>query len=122
MVDLFKRLDAGRPPPAEAAIKQSRNNLEPTQKLLDWLQQHWAKPTISARDIYKFGPNSIRDPKKAIGLAEILVGHGWLIPNKTRRHDMREWRIVRGPSGYPIVATVTTAAGMEARPAPSQSG
>jgi len=112
MVSLFERLDRNRPAPVEKKIEQPRKELEPAQKLLDWLQQHWAKPTISARDIYKFGPNSIRDPKRAIGLAEILVGHGWLIPNRTRRRDMREWKIVRGLGGYPTIATVATAVGI----------
>jgi hypothetical protein len=66
------------------------------QKLLDWLQHGWTGPTITARDIYHFGPNSTRDRKSAISLAKILVEHGWLIPVKTRRIDMREWQIVRG--------------------------
>ena|SRR6516165_10310620 len=107
MVDLFKRLDAGRPPPAEAAIKQSRNDLEPAQKLLDFLQQHWTKPTITSREICRSAPNAIRNQKSAINSAEILVKAGWLIPNKTRRRDMREWQIVRKPVVHPTVAAET---------------
>jgi len=105
MVSLFERLDKGRPPPAEDRPKPDANTelARDLQKLHEWIQ-HWSKPTVCLRDIYKFGPNSIRDPKKA-------VGHGWLIPNQTRRRDMKEWQIVRGLGGYPTVATVATAAG-----------
>jgi len=28
-----------------------------------------------------------------------LVEHGWLTPIKTRRHNMKAWQVVRGPSG-----------------------
>jgi hypothetical protein len=111
----------GPRPGANTVSSERAQKLLPAQRLLDWLQHDWTKPTVRARDIYKFGPNSIRDPKRAIGLAEILVGHGWLIPIKTRRRDMREWRIVRGLGGYPTVATVATAVGMGARPAPLQN-
>jgi hypothetical protein len=97
-VGLFERLDKGRPaPPTEKATKQ------PAQKLLDWLQ-HWTKPTVSARDICIYGPNSLRDRRSAIDAAEILVKTGWLIPNKTRRHDMHEWQIVRKALVHPVAA------------------
>ena len=52
---------------------------------------------MTARDIYRLGPNAIRDRKTTLSLAKILVDHGWLIPIETRRADMHEWRIVRGP-------------------------
>src|SRR5215831_10211812 len=110
-MDLFKRLDAGRPPPAEDRPQPKANTISserarkrlPAQKLLDW-PPHWAHPTVSARDIYMYGPRSIRVRESAIDLAGILVGHGWLIPNKTRRRDMREWQIVRKPIIHPTVA------------------
>src|SRR5262245_17430737 len=98
MASLFERLDKGRPPPTKKA-----QELSPAQKLLDWLQ-HWAKPTVSARDICIYGPNAIRDRESAITSAEILVKHGWLVPIKTRRYDMREWQIVRKPIIHPSVA------------------
>src|SRR5262249_3526492 len=107
MVSLFERLDAGRPSPAEAASKLPRSNLEPAQKLLDFLQQHWTKPTITSREICRSGPNAIRHQKNAINSAEILVKAGWLIPNKTRRRDMHEWQIVRKPVVHPTVAAET---------------
>jgi hypothetical protein len=103
MASLFERLDKMRPPPVEEVSNQARNLL-PAQKLLDWLQ-HWTKPTVSARDICIYGPNSIRDRKSAIDSAEILVKNGWLVPIKMRRHDMHEWQVVRKPIIQPTVAT-----------------
>ena len=66
------------------------------KKLLDWLLLVWDKPTVSARDIYRCGPNAIRDRETTLRLAKTLVDHGWLNPLKTRRHDMREWQIIQG--------------------------
>src|SRR5262245_32131520 len=98
MASLFERLDKGRPSPIKKTQKPSL-----AQKLLDWLQ-HWTKPTVSARDICIYGPNSLRDRRSAIDAAEILVKTGWLMPNKTRRHDMHEWQIVQKPIIHPTVA------------------
>ena len=89
--------------PEPEPIKEAQKP-PPAQKLLDWLQ-HWTKPTVSARDICIYGPNSIRNRESAINSAEILVKNGWLVPIKTRRHDMREWQIVRKPIIQPTVAT-----------------
>jgi hypothetical protein len=114
MVGLFERLDKGRPKPE---TNTTSSELAQLQKLHEWLQ-HWGKPIVTLRDICRLGPNSSRKRKRAIGLAEILVGHGWLIPVKTRRRDMKEWQIVRGLGGYPTVAAITTAAGVGARRAP----
>jgi len=91
------------------------------QKLHEWLQNDWNKPTIRARDVCRFGPNSVRDRKRAVHLAEILTGHGWLIPNPTPRRNMKEWQIVRGLGGYPTVATMAAATGMDARFADANS-
>ena len=49
-----------------------------------------------ARDIYRCGPNAIRDRRTALNLTRILVEHGWLTPIEKHRADMHEWRIVRG--------------------------
>ena len=68
----------------------------PSEKLLDWIINHWAGTTIRARDICRFGPNAIRDRKSAISQAEILVKYGWLVPLATRQHNMKKWQIVRG--------------------------
>jgi hypothetical protein len=67
----------------------------PVERLLDWLVNRWGKPTVSARDICRFGPKPLRDRKSAEVMAEILVEHGWLTPLKTHRYDRREWQIVR---------------------------
>jgi hypothetical protein len=98
-MDLFERLDKGRPPPAE----DQPNEIVPAQKLLDFLQ-HWAKPTVCRRDILMYGPHSIRNRKSVISTTQTLVDHGWLIPNKTRRRDAKEWLIVRKPIVRPTVA------------------
>ena len=93
MVNLFERLDKGRPPPPPKQAQPS-----PAQTLLDWLQ-HWAKTTVTAREVYTYGPNSIRNKKTTLSLAQILVERGWLVPlhphNVTgrRRRDKREWKI-----------------------------
>ena len=112
MVDLFKRLDAGRPPPAEEKIeqppaevvsKQSRNDLEPAQKLLDWLQR-WTKDTVCVREIHIYGPYATRDRKSAIAATRILVKNGWLTPIKMRRYDANKWQITRKLIVHPDVA------------------
>ena len=93
MANLFERLAKGRPPPVETPRKGST----PIEKLLDWLVNHWGKPTVTARDICKFGPNSIRNNTKTIlSLTQNLADQGWLIPLQTWRYDKREWRIARG--------------------------
>jgi hypothetical protein len=113
MVSLFERLGKGRPPPAEDRPKPETNTVgselaRDLQKLHDWLQNDWNKPTVCLRDICYRGPNSMRNRKRAINLTEILVGHGWLIPNPTRRRDRKEWQIVRG-RGVKTVATMNVA-------------
>jgi len=90
--------------------KQPRINSPQIENLLDWLVNHWAKTTVTAREIYTYGPNSIRDKKTTLSLAEVLVEHGWLIPTETHQRNKhhrflpgsnrcyrREWKIVRGP-------------------------
>jgi hypothetical protein len=67
----------------------------PSEKLLDWIVNRWPKPTVSARDICRLGPNSIRNRKSAIDLAKTLEKNGWLTPIKTRQHNMKKWQIVR---------------------------
>jgi hypothetical protein len=89
--------DGGKSFFAQFIDDQKKEELNsPAQKLFDWLQHDWTGSTISAREIYRLGPNSIRDRKSAIDQAEILVEHGRLIPMETRRPDMKKWQIVRG--------------------------
>jgi len=99
--DIFERLDKGRPP--IEVISTRTQKIQRAQKLLDWLQ-HWAKPTIRARDICIYGPRP-RDRESAIDSAKFLAEQGWLVPNKTRRYDSQEWQIVRRPIIHPTVAS-----------------
>jgi hypothetical protein len=67
------------------------------QALLDWLQNR-GKPTVTARDIYTYGPGAIRDRGTTLELANILVSHGWLREVRTHRRDRLEWEVVTGVS------------------------
>lgn len=102
--DIFERLDKGRPP-AEAVISKRTQKIQHAQKLLDWLQHARTRPTISARDIYTYGPRP-RDRESAIDLAKSLVEHGWLIPIQTHRYDRYEWQVVRKPIINPTIFNV----------------
>ena len=106
--DLFDRLSGdAQSPPTRPKKKDDRPPedviLEPAQKLLDWLQR-WPKDVVYLKDISQRGPRSIRDRKSAIHAAEVLVHHGWLIPQKMRRYDARLWRITRKAVVAPPVA------------------
>jgi hypothetical protein len=70
----------------------------PSEKLLAWLVNYWARPTITLRDICAYGPHSVRDPKDVMNLTQTLTEFGWLIPVEAWRRDMKKWRIVREPS------------------------
>src|SRR5262249_14731253 len=97
--NLFDRLR--RPPSTEAALEQPSK--EPAQRLLDWLQT-WDKPTIGAAEILMYGPRSTRKRRDADDATEVLVRHGWLIPNKTNQRNWRQWQIVRKPIVHPTIA------------------
>jgi hypothetical protein len=109
VANLFERLNREQTPtvaapspeiirmgPATAIIPPAGPKADPTEKLLDWLINRWVKPTISLREICRYGPNATRDWESATNLSKILVERGWLTPNKTRRRDMREWQVIRG--------------------------
>jgi hypothetical protein len=83
--------------------KLIRKEEPPAQKLLNFLQHDWPHEIIRLRDLTNYGPGPLRDRKKLIELAAVLVGHGWLTPIKSScvRRDTKWWRIIRGPSGYP---------------------
>ena len=51
----------------------------PPAKLLDRLQHEWTKDTVSARDIYTFGPRSIRDRQSATDLAVLDQNSGQVV-------------------------------------------
>ena len=102
MPNLFDRL--GKPRPAETnTVNELTQKPLPAQELLDWLLGYWPKPTIRKRDIYRFGPNALRDRQKVTDLTETLVKEGWLVPNKTRRRDMYQWGIIRKPIIHPVI-------------------
>ena len=97
-MNLFERLDQGRPAPVEKP-----QEISPAQALLNWLQK-WPKPTICTKEILQFGPRIVRNRKNMIDATETLVRHGWLVPQKTKQSNWRLWRIVRKPTIHPKVA------------------
>ena len=100
MVNLFERL--GKRPPAEKKTERP-NDLEPAQKLLDFLQR-WQRPTITEREIRIYGPGTLRARESATKAAEILEKNGWLIPQNGPRHASQTWEIVHKPIVRPPVA------------------
>ena len=97
---IFKRLEKARSP-VEKTIQRSQK-VQHAQKLLNFLQR-WPKSTVWTKDILIFGPRP-RDRESVIDSTNILVEQGWLVPNKTRRYDSREWQIVRKPIINPTLA------------------
>jgi hypothetical protein len=75
-------------------IPPTNLKLLPVGRLLNWLLNYWDEPTISLQQIYTYGPRP-RDPKGAIGMAEVLVQRGWLTPLRAHRHDRKVWLIIR---------------------------
>jgi hypothetical protein len=80
-------------------------DLQLAERLQSWLLTDWKRgPIISLTDIYTFGPNSIRDAKRARRIVGILEEHGWLIRvqggavvlGKVRREC---WRIISRTEG-----------------------
>jgi hypothetical protein len=103
-MNLFERLSKERP----TSTKTKTHKDDPAQRLLDWLINHWGKPSITARAIQQFGPRVIRDQKSISNTTEILVRQGWLTRIETHRRDKHEWRITRKPIVFPTVNTETT--------------
>ena|SRR5262245_15970511 len=101
-MNLFERLDQGRPAPTKETQKPSPE-IQAAQRLLDWIIRHWDKEIVWMRDIRQFGPSTLRNPKTAIDAAAVLVRDGWLIPEPTRRYDAHKWRFVRRPVAHPLV-------------------
>jgi hypothetical protein len=67
------------------------------EDLLDWLLNRWTGASVTARDVYRYGPSPLRNDKSTtLSLTEVLTRQGWLIPMKTWRRDKREWKIARG--------------------------
>jgi hypothetical protein len=80
----------------EPEIPRTNLKLLPVGRLLNWILNYWDERTISARDIYTYGPRCIQNLQDAVGVAEILVQQGWLIPVRAHRHDRKLWLVVRG--------------------------
>jgi|SRR6516162_5636128 hypothetical protein len=95
-MNLFERLDRGRPKPPTKEAQE----ISPAQKLLDWLQR-WNKDTITVRDVHIYGPRPLKGRKNVTAAAEVLVQNGWLTPLKPHQYNMHKWRITRKP---PIIA------------------
>jgi hypothetical protein len=55
-------------------------NLQEANKLLEWLRIK-DKKIITLPEVYQYGPNSIRDTKKARQLMTILTEHGYALPS-----------------------------------------
>jgi hypothetical protein len=85
-----------RGPLLKPVVEEATPQASPTEKLLDWLINHWHEPTISVRTIHWRGPNSLRNRKSALAQAKILVERGWLSPLKSGRRNIKQWRIARG--------------------------
>lgn len=77
-------------------LEKEPNEVDPAAELLKWLTFKWGKPTVSARDICQFGPRATKDLKSVLGLTEILMQRGILVPIPTpNRQNIRRWCIVR---------------------------
>ena len=92
MVNLFRKLDQGRPP-VEKTTDPQRKGAPQIELLLDWLVNRWGRTTITVRQIRNYGPGPLRDKEVASRLAYALADQGWLIPIRGQRIDSRVWRI-----------------------------
>ena len=54
-------------------------SLQEANKLLEWLRTE-CKKLVTLPEIYQYGPNSIRDARKARNLMKILSEHGYALP------------------------------------------
>jgi hypothetical protein len=75
------------------------NNLRLAEKLLTWLLGKWEEDFVSLPDIYRLGPDAIRDKATATKLVAILEDHGWLNREESGaeiagQHRREAWRIV----------------------------
>jgi Protein of unknown function (DUF3987) len=78
------------------------DDLRLAQMLLTWLLGPWKEDLVSLPNIYREGPNSIRDKTTAAKLVAILEDHGWLDREKSGaeiagQHRRDVWRIVGRP-------------------------
>jgi hypothetical protein len=95
--DIFEKLKEGRPPQAPTPPPTPLATPPEALRLLNWLQHNWGRATICARDIYRSGPNPIRNRESTLKTTETLEKRGWLIPLKAHRYDRKRWQITIGP-------------------------
>ena len=61
---------------------QDEPELKLAEATLNWLRRRSkSSPTFKLRDVYQFGPNPVRDSKKAKKILGILQEHGWIMPS-----------------------------------------
>ncbi len=70
------------------------------QRTLDWLHKKWRENHLGLSDLYRLGPNAIRDSKTAKKMIHILEDHGWVVrmdggAEVGGQHRREAWRIVR---------------------------
>ncbi len=70
------------------------------QRTLDWLHKKWRESHLGLSDLYRLGPNAIRDSKTARRMIRILEDHEWIVPVEGGaevggQHRREAWRIVR---------------------------
>jgi Protein of unknown function (DUF3987) len=78
---------------------QEKRELRQAKELLHWLQSKWSEPAVSLPDIYRRGPNAIRDRATTKKLVTILEEHRWLrrinegaiVAGQQRRDAWRIW-------------------------------
>jgi hypothetical protein len=70
----------------------------PAEQLLDFIVNRWPQPVVSVRNVLQFGPGCLRgDRKNIVALTEALAQRGWLASIEVHQHNMKHWRIIRGP-------------------------
>lgn len=70
------------------------------QRTQDWMLAKWPHDHIGLSDLYRLGPNPIRDRKTAKKIAGILTDHGWLFAAEggaeiDGEHRREAWLVVR---------------------------
>jgi hypothetical protein len=109
-MNLFERLKRQQRHEPPKTIPPANLRTYLAGRFLNWLLNNWKKSTISAFEIYTYGPVPIRNPKEAINAAEILTQRGWLTPLRAHRHDRKLWLINRENKPTEISHTKKTAA------------
>jgi hypothetical protein len=88
IADTLKKHEPKISPPTELKF-------QPAGRLLNWILDFWDEPTISAYQIYTYGPRPIKNLKEAVGAAEVLTRQGWFTPVRELRSNSKRWLIVR---------------------------